>query len=152
MLFRSSRWRGPLASIQLASVVLSLGRGAWFTCWALFFTHSLGLTAAQFGFGITAAGVVGLLLGIPAGYLADRFGARETLILLGVAEGLAILSYTVITGFLPIVLVTCVVITAERAIPGVRIALIAGLAPESERLSAISINRAMAQVDRKSVV
>lgn len=142
----ASRWRGPLASIQLASVVLSLGRGAWFTCWALFFTHSLGLTASQFGIGITAAGVVGLFLGVPAGYLADRFGAKETLILLGVAEGLAILSYVVITGFLPIVLVTCIVIASERAIPGIRIALIAGLASESDRLSAISRNRAVAQV------
>lgn len=138
-------WRNPLTSVQIASLVLSLGRGAWFTCWALFFTHSLHLTANQFGIGITSAGVVGLLLGIPVGYLADRFGARETLVLLGIAEGLAILSYTVLNGFLPIVLVTCVVITAERAMPGIRIALIAGLTTEDNRLKAISVNRAMAQ-------
>lgn len=138
-------WQRPVGPVYLASLALSLGKGAWFTCWAMFFLHSVGLSTTEFGFGITAAGVLGMLAGGPLGYLADRLGARETLIALGVVQGLAILSYTLVHGFWPAVLVTCVMIAADRATPGIRIALISGLTTGEERMESISTNRAMTQ-------
>lgn len=84
-------WRQPLGPLFLAGLLLSLGRGAWLTCWAMFFVRSVGLTPAQFGVGVTAAGVIGSLVGGPLGYLADRLGAREVLVDLGLCQGAAIL-------------------------------------------------------------
>ncbi|MEU0896313.1 MFS transporter [Streptomyces massasporeus] len=138
-------WRRPVGPVYLASLTLSLGKGAWFTCWAMFFLHSVGLSTTEFGFGITAAGVLGLLAGGPLGYVADRLGARETLIALGAVQGVAILSYAFVRGFWPAVLVTCVMIAADRATPGIRIALISGLTTGEERMESISTNRAMTQ-------
>ncbi|WP_405528538.1 MFS transporter [Streptomyces avidinii] len=138
-------WRRPAGPVYLASLVLSLGKGAWFTCWALFFLHSVGLSTAEFAFGITAAGVVGMIVGGPLGYLADRVGARETLVVLGTVQGLAILSYTWAHEFWAAVAVTCVMIAADRATPGIRIALLSGLTTGEERIKSISTNRAMTQ-------
>jgi hypothetical protein len=137
--------REPVGPIYLAAAVLSLGRGAWLTCWVIFFTHSIGLSTAEFGIGITAAGLVGLIVGSPLGYLADRVGARETLIGIGVVQGLTVLCYSFAQGFWAVCLIACVAVSAERAAPGVRIAVIAGLTTAKERLRAISTMRVVTQ-------
>ncbi|MEU0003931.1 MFS transporter [Streptomyces sp. NPDC006314] len=139
-------WRRPVGPVHVAALVLSLGRGAWFTCWAMFFIKSVGLTEAQFGVGITLAGVAGLALGAPLGYVADRVGTRETLVVLTLVQGFAILSYAVVRDFWVIVAVTCVMIAAERSTPAIRVAVISGLTPPGdERLEGISTARVMTQ-------
>ncbi|MFI5586758.1 MFS transporter [Amycolatopsis sp. NPDC051758] len=139
-------WRSPVSPIYLAGLVLSLGRGAWFTCWAMFFIRSVGLTPAQFGFGVTAAGIVGMVVGGPLGYLSDRIGSREVLVGIGVVQGAAIFSYTFIHDFWLILLATCLVTAGERSAPGIRIAAISGLTTGEERLSSISTARVVMQV------
>lgn len=138
-------WDRPVGTVYLASLVLSFGKGAWFTCWALFFIHSVGLSPAEFGIGITAAGLVGMFAGGPFGYLADRLGAREILIALQVVEGVAILCYLFVSNFWAIVLVTCVMVAAERSAPGIRIAVVSGLTTGEDRLNSISTTRVMTQ-------
>lgn len=137
---------GPVGWILAASLVLSTGNGAWFTGWAIFFIRSVGLSASQFGIGITAAGLVGLVAGSPIGYLADRVGTREVLVCIGVLQGLAVLSYALVHQFWPFVLVSCVLVTAERAAPAIRIAVISGVASEEERLQNISTVRVVQHV------
>lgn len=112
----------------------------------MFFIRSVGLTTAEFGIGVTAAGIVGMLVGGPLGYLSDRVGSREVLVGLGVVHGLAILSYTVIYDFWLILLVTCLVTAAERSAPGIRVAAISGLTTGAERLTSISTLRVVMQV------
>jgi MFS family permease len=131
-------WGPPIGRIYFATLVLSVGRGAWYTCWALFFIRSVGLSAAEFGIGVTAAGVVGMIAGTPFGYLADRLGPREVLIGLSAVQGLATLTFFFATEFWTVMVVTCVVVTAERSAPGIRIAVISGLTTNENRLSTIS--------------
>jgi MFS family permease len=131
--------------MYVAALVLSLGRGAWFTCWAIYFIRSVGLSPTQFGVGVTLAGLVGLVSGGPLGYLADRLGARETLIVLGAVEGLAVLSYAAMSDFRAVLLATCVVVAVERATPGIRVALISGLTGDADRLSSIATSRVLTQ-------
>lgn len=138
-------WRQPVGPIYLATLVLCIGKGAWFTCWAMFFTRLVGLSPAQFGIGVTAAGMGGVLAGWPLGYLADRLGARETLIGLGVVYGLAMYSLAFVRSFWAVVLVTCVLIAAERPAPSIRVALISGLTSGAERLRGISTTHVMGQ-------
>ncbi|WP_291417364.1 MFS transporter [Actinophytocola sp.] len=138
-------WRRPVGTIYLASLVLSFGKGAWFTCCALFFIRSVGLSPAEFGIGITTAGLVGMFAGGPFGYLADRLGTREVLIALQAVEGVAVLCYLFVSDFWTVVAVTCVMVAAERSVPGIRIAVISGLCNDEERLDAISTTRVMTQ-------
>jgi MFS family permease len=138
-------WRTPVGTIYLSALVLSFGKGAWFTCWALFFIKSVGLSSAQFGIGITVAGLVGMIAGGPFGYLADRLGAREVAIVLQLVEGVSVLCFLFVRDFWLVVLVTCVMVAAERSTPGIRIAVISGLTEGDERLNSISTARVMTQ-------
>ncbi|MEV4049853.1 MFS transporter [Amycolatopsis sp. NPDC049688] len=129
----------------MGTLILCVGKGAWFTCYALFFTRSIGLSTAQFGFGVTLAGLVGMIIGGPLGYLADRLGAREVLIGITVVQGAAVMSFGVVHQFWVIILVTCVTIACERSVPGIRTALIAGLVSGPGRIGLIATTNAMAQ-------
>ncbi|OKI29365.1 MFS transporter [Streptomyces sp. CB03911] len=60
----------------MASFVSRVGNGLFNTASVLYFTLVVHLPAAQVGAGLTVAGLTGLLAGIPAGNLADRYGPR----------------------------------------------------------------------------
>ncbi len=135
---RPDFWQGPIGSIYVATLVLAVGRGAWYACWALFFLRSVGLSPTEFGIGITAAGLVGMVAGMPFGYLADRIGPREVLIVVAIVQGLATMALSFVHDFWTAMLVTAVVVTVERAAPGIRIAMLSGLTSGPERLKAIS--------------
>ncbi|WP_329486151.1 MFS transporter [Kitasatospora sp. NBC_01246] len=66
----------PQRALILASFVSRVGNGLFNTAAVLYFTLVVHLPAAQVGAGLTVAGLVGLLAGIPAGNLADRYGPR----------------------------------------------------------------------------
>jgi MFS family permease len=137
---------GPTGRLYAATLVVSVGGGAWWTCWALFAIRSVGLTTTEFGLGITVAGLIGLVVGSPLGYIADRIGTRETLVGIGLVQGAAILAYAGVHSFWPFFAVACVAVTAERSGPGIRIAVISGLTSGPDRLHQISVNRVVSHV------
>jgi MFS family permease len=142
----TSRWRQPVAPIYVATLVLCLGKGAWFACYAMFLTRSVGLSPAEFGIGVTVSGLVGLLIGGPLGYLSDRIGARETLIRVAILQGLAVLSFAVVSDLWTVMIATCVTIACERSVPGIRTALVSGLTESGpERIRSISMTNVMSQ-------
>ncbi|MFI5645226.1 MFS transporter [Kitasatospora sp. NPDC051705] len=67
---------GPQRALIVASFVSRVGNGLFNTAAVLYFTLVVHLPAAQVGVGLTVAGLVGLLAGVPAGNLADRYGPR----------------------------------------------------------------------------
>ncbi|KPI15489.1 major facilitator superfamily MFS_1 [Actinobacteria bacterium OV450] len=67
---------GPQRALVVASFVSRVGNGLFNTASVLYFTLVVHLPAAQVGVGLTIAGLTGLLAGIPAGNLADRYGPR----------------------------------------------------------------------------
>src|SRR5215213_3221619 len=99
---------GPLRRIAAGTLISAIGNGAWYTSWALFLTRSVGLSPAQVGLGMTAAGIVGVLAATPAGWLADRLGAREVYAALLAVQGTASLAYLAVGGPAAFVAVACV--------------------------------------------
>ncbi|MFI8763570.1 MFS transporter [Streptomyces sp. NPDC053792] len=67
---------GPQRALIIASFVSRVGNGLFNTAAVLCFTLVVHLPAAQVGVGLTIAAVTGLLAGIQAGNLADRYGPR----------------------------------------------------------------------------
>lgn len=130
--------------VGIATLVLSIGGGAWYTCWAIFFTRSLGIPAAQVGIGLTIAGIVGMPAGSVVGLIADRVGSREVLIALGVVQGLVTFGYIWVHEFWGFLVVACVATAAERCILGIRLALISGSTPEPDRIRSIALIRVLA--------
>ena len=41
--------QAPVRRLTWATLITSLGNGAWYTCWALFLTRSVGLSPARVG-------------------------------------------------------------------------------------------------------
>lgn len=68
----------PLArSLSAQSVLFAVGEGTFLTGSAVFFTHLVGLSAAQVGLGLTLAGVVTFLVSVRLGRAADRIGPKR---------------------------------------------------------------------------
>jgi MFS family permease len=65
----------PLARrLSYQSILFATGQGAFITGSAVFFTHVVGLSAAQVGLGLTIAGLASFAFAVPMGRLADRVG------------------------------------------------------------------------------
>ncbi|GAA4083315.1 MFS transporter [Streptomyces shaanxiensis] len=124
---------GPQRVLALAQLSNSIGDGAYYTTSALYFTQVVGLAPARVGLGLTVGWAIGSLVGVPLGQLADRRGARGTAVLLALATGLAVASFTVVRGFWPFVLAACVYAAAQSGLAAARQALLAGLVSAGER-------------------
>lgn len=124
---------GPQRLLALAQLSNSVGDGAYYTTSALYFTQVVGLAPGRVGLGLTVGWAVGSLVGVPLGRLADRRGPRGTAVLLALATGLAVASFTVVRGFLPFMLAACAYAAAQSGLAAARQALLAGLIPAGER-------------------
>ena len=81
----------PLARrLSAQSVLFAVGEGFFLTGSAVFFTHIVGLSAAQVGLGLTIAGVVTFFFAVPLGRLADRIGPKRMWALGALARGAAL--------------------------------------------------------------
>ncbi len=72
------------------SILFAVGEGFFLTGSAVFFTHIVGLSAAQVGLGLTIAGVVTFFFAVPLGRLADRVGPKRMWALGALRRGAAL--------------------------------------------------------------
>lgn len=100
-----------LAGITLVNTV---GNGLSLSVAVLFFTRVLGLSAAQLGLGMTAAGLCGVAASVPAGRAADRWGARRVLVVLVAAEAVGTAGYTLVHSYPAFVVLACGVSAVDR--------------------------------------
>jgi MFS family permease len=116
---------GVLAAGTFAS---RFGSGALVVTSALYFTRQAGFSPAEVATALSAAGVVGLLVQVPAGHLADTRGPREVMALL--MAGAALLAFTPALATTPLALVVLLSALAlfERSAMAVRSGLIAQVA------------------------
>jgi hypothetical protein len=134
---------GPLRRLAAGTLASAVGNGAWYTSWALFLTRSVGLSPGQVGIGMTAAGVAGLACATPAGYVADRLGAREVYATLLGVQAAAALAYLAVAGMAAFVVVACVA-EAARSGGGARNALVLGLT--DDHLTALGALRSISHL------
>ena len=87
------------------------------------------------GVGLTIAGLLSLLVGIPAGHLADRRGAREILVCLYLLETLAMASFVLVHDVVTFVVAATAYTCTDKAANAVRQGLIAGAMPPDQRVS-----------------
>lgn len=97
-----------VATVMMATLVVG----------PFYLAGALGLGAAQVGLVLSVGPLVVALTGVPAGRMADRFGARRTTLLglIGVAGGALILSLTPATLGIPGYIAPIVVITVGYAL------------------------------------
>jgi MFS family permease len=142
-MLRDSR---ELRILSLATLVNTVGSGLLGTSVVLYFTHFVGLSGAQVGVGLTVAGVVGLVVGVPAGHLADRLGPREVAVALILVQGATMVGYLLVGSFAAFLVAAILVIAATQATMAVRQGLTAQVLPVGNRVEGRAFLRAMTNV------
>jgi MFS family permease len=116
--------QGPQRTLGLATLFNAFGMGLVITVMALYFTKVLHLSTTQVGVGMTVAGFVGLLGGIPFGHLGDRYGPREVTRMVLLFEAAITICYVFIHGFVAFLIVACLEMLSISAFMAVDGALV----------------------------
>ncbi|MFF0425708.1 MFS transporter [Streptomyces sp. NPDC004520] len=130
------RSSGPQRALIVASFVSRVGNGLFNTAAMLYFTLVVHLPAVQVGLGLTIAGLVGLLAGIPAGNLADRYGPRTVWLTAAMAQAVTMAAFVLIDGWATFTLIATLdrlAATAGNAAGGALIARAGGERPAAFR-------------------
>ncbi|MCW2892372.1 MAG: Major Facilitator Superfamily protein [Actinomycetia bacterium] len=85
---------GARRAYGLVTLVNTFGFGLIVTSMVLYFTRVMHLSSDEVGLGMTIAGLVGLIAGVPIGDLADRYGPRV------VVRATFLVSFLTTVGFL----------------------------------------------------
>jgi MFS family permease len=118
-LIRLAMLRDPVLSASLAmSALVSTVLMATLVVGPFYLSRALGLDAAHVGLVLSVGPLVVALTGVPAGRIADRFGAQRMTIvgLIGIAAGSAILSMLPATLGIPGYIAPIVVLTVGYAL------------------------------------
>ena len=133
-------------ALALADLVGSIGWGAFVAGSAVFFTRSVGLSAAQVGIGLSVAGGLGFAAAVPGGRLVDRAGPRRVLVVAGSISVAGYCSYALIdsfAGFLAVIAVLGVANQLGRIAYG---ALVGGLLAQGDRVKASAYLRSVSNL------
>ena len=123
-------------ALILSSFVNRIGTGLFSAASVLYFTRVVHLSASQVGFGLTIAGFVGLLSGIPVGHLADRRGPRSVTLATLLVQAVTMAAYVFIhswTMFAVVAALDLLAASANNAARGTLIARLGGAEPAAFR-------------------
>jgi len=124
--------------IQLGQGISSVGDGIWFTTWAIYLTQVLGFPAAVMGAAVGIGGLTGVGLAFPGGMAADRYGSRNTLIVLTAIRGLAMLGFCFVGNAWTLFPVTIGYFGTGSAVSGVWTTLVCELFEGEDQMGALA--------------
>ena len=94
-----------MRTLSLATLIRTFGNGLLTTVEVIYFTFFVGLSPSKVALGLSVAGGMSLLLSVPSGHIADRFGPRDIAVISFVAEGILLASFIFVHSFLPFLIV-----------------------------------------------
>jgi predicted MFS family arabinose efflux permease len=106
---------GPTRVLALATLISTIGTGLFITSSVLYFTRAVHLPATQVGIGLTVAGLIGLLAGIPVGEIADRRDPRQVQLVTLVLMAVTMACYVFVNSFAVFAIVATVDMLAASA-------------------------------------
>ncbi len=135
---------GPLRTLAKSTLANTIGSGLFFTIEVIYFTRSVGLSVHLVAVGLGIAAAAGLLVSVPVGHLADRWGPRELNAATCVGEGLAMAAFSLVHSFGGFVLVSVVGGMLSNATGSVRGAMMSRFGVGDERVRVRAFQRAVA--------
>lgn len=130
----------------LVALIDSLGTGLYLAGSVLFLTRAVGLSAGQVGVGLTAGALTGFLATVPVGMVADRLGAKRTLIVLQLWRGVWFMAYALLTSFWQFVAVSMLLGLADRAVGPVTQAMVGAAVDGPSRVKIMALMRSVRNV------
>ncbi len=133
-------------AISWQTLVSRVGNGLFMTIEVIYITLIVGLTPLEVSIALGVGGLVSLLCAVPAGMLADRFGAKRVLFLAHVIEGLALLPLMFVRDFWSLLLVNIVVWVAGTVGHNATSTVISTMGTGEDRVTIRAAQRAMANL------
>jgi MFS family permease len=135
-----------LKAMSLIIILLFVTNGLASPFWVVYARDHIGLSAADWGFVLFVAAAFRLVVGIPAGFMVDRYG-RTRFILAGVLASAAVIPlFLVVDSVVGAVLVRCALALITAFFGPACAALVADIIPRDIR------GRAMSTIGRGSVM
>ena len=128
------------------ALINSTGSGAFAAGSVVFFTRYVGFSPARVGGALSAAALVGMVTTVPTGLVAERFGARRTLIVLHLLRTIGYSAYALVQSFPLFVGLTVLLTVMDRAATPATQAVVAGTMRAEDRVRIMSWRYAMANV------
>lgn len=129
--------------MALAALIDSLGTGMFLTGSAIYLTRVVGLTPAQVGLGLSAAGLAGLLGSVPLGMLGDRWGPGRVYLALQLWRALGYAAFALVAGFSGFLVVASAIEVGDAALPAISQSVVGLAEGESERVATLARVRAV---------
>jgi MFS family permease len=98
-----------MRTLSTATLIRTFGNGLLATVEIIYFTFFVGLSPAKVALGLSVAGGMSLLISVPAGHIADRFGPRDIAAISFVIEGFLLASFIFVHSFLPYLIVNILI-------------------------------------------
>ncbi|GLY70039.1 MFS transporter [Amycolatopsis taiwanensis] len=125
---------GPVRILAVSGLARTTGFGTMVAVAVLYFTRVADIPPERVGLGMTIAALCGAVASPFAGNLADRFGARDSAIVLVTIQGLAVACYGFVGGFVPFMIAVSIVISCHSSAESARGALVAGIVEPDRRV------------------
>ncbi|MER6774703.1 MFS transporter [Streptomyces bacillaris] len=130
----------------LSTLLSAFGTGLFLAGAAVFFTRQAGLTPTQLGTGLALVAAFGLAALLPLGAVADRFGARATLVGALLWRALCFVGLAFVQGPVAFTVVAACQAAAQSITAPVTQALVGTLADEGDRTRMMAVIRTVRNV------
>lgn len=124
----------PAHTLEISTLVDTLGKGVWLSAGVVALTRGAGLSAHAVGFGLTLAGALALGSGVAVGRWADRVGARRVLVGTLLLEALATSGLAFTRSVAPFLVAATLAAVGAQGSTAARNALIAAVAGPEGRV------------------
>lgn len=130
----------------LVMLVSAVGLGLFLSGAVLYYTTVIGLSNAQVGSGLSVAAIAGVLCAVPIGAVADRIGARNTLVALMAWRGAWFAALAAVDGPVGFVVAAVSLAVAEGATPPAVQSLVGTIVQGADRTRTMAIVRMVRNV------
>ncbi len=129
-----------------STLLSAFGTGLFLAGSAVFFTRQAGLSAAQLGAGLSIAAAVGLVALLPLGAVADRAGARPTLVGALLWRALCFVALAFVQGPIAFTVAAACQAAAQNITGPVTQALVGTLSEEGDRTRMMAVVRTVRNI------
>lgn len=133
-------------AISWQTLISRIGNGLFMTIEVIYITQIVGLSPFEVSLALGAGGVVSLLFSVPAGMIADRFGAKRVLFAAHIVEAFALLPLIFVRDFWSLLAVNIVVWMAGTLGHNATSTVISTMGTGEDRVSIRAAQRAMANL------
>jgi MFS family permease len=132
--------------LLVIGIIDSIGTGLYLAGSAILFTTVVHLSSTQIGRAVAIGGAVGLFSSVVWGGVADRIGARTTLVLLNVWRAAGFIAYAFVHDFTSYLGVTVFLGLVEKAMPPVMLAVVATVIEPDQRVRTLAYVRSVRNI------